>query len=408
MTDAGETTQIKAYPMPRPQPMHPPREYAELRQQCPVARHLLPSGRPVWLVTSHEGVRTVLADPRISSDRTHPGFPLPYEVADPEVLKKLFRFSQSLIGLDPPDHTARRRLLISEFTARRMQALRPRIEEIVHGRIDEMLAKGSGADLVQELALPVPSLALSELLGVPYQDREFFESRTKIQINHNSGLDERARANGELMSYLDGLVAAKEQEPGDDLVSRLIEKNREQGQLEHGELVALVALLLIAGYETTANMIGLGTIGLLDNPGQLAVLMADPGTAPQVVDELLRYFSISDTAGSRVALTDVEICGTRVPAGEGVLALGLAGNWDPAVFAEPERIDVRRDARRHLAFGHGPHQCIGQNMAKMELEVTFTTLFRRVPSLRLAVPSAQLRYKDDANTYGVYELPVEW
>lgn len=403
-----ETTEIHAYPMARSCPLRPPNEYEQLREARPVARHMLPSGRPVWLITSHELARRVLADPRISSDRTHPGFPLPYPIEDPEALRGLFRFSQSLIGLDPPEHTVRRRLIIPEFTVKRVQTLRPRIQEIVDGRIDEMLAGESRTDLVQALALPVPSLALCELLGVPYADRGFFESRTKIQINHNSSLEERQKANGELMSYLDRLVAAKEEEPGEDLLGRLIVKNRESGTLEHGEVVALAALLLIAGYETTANMIGLGVIGLLENPKQLAALEADPSLASQTVDELLRYFSISDTAGSRVALADIEIGGEIIPAGEGVMALSLAGNWDPAAFDAPEKLDTGRDARQHLAFGHGPHQCIGQNLAKLELEVTLTTLFRRIPTLRLAVPAEDLPYKGDANTYGVHELPVEW
>ncbi|MEU3990386.1 cytochrome P450 [Streptomyces platensis] len=403
-----ETTEIHSYPMARSCPLRPPGEYEQLREARPVARHMLPSGRPVWLITSHELARRALADPRISSDRTHPGFPLPYPIEDPEALRGLFRFSQSLIGLDPPEHTVRRRLIIPEFTVKRVQKLRPRIEEIVNARIDEMLAQGSEADLVQSLALPVPSLALCELLGVPYTDRDFFESRTKVQINHNSSLEERQKANGELMSYLDKLVATKEVEPGDDLLGRLIVKNREAGTLEHGEVVALAALLLIAGYETTANMIGLGVVGLLENPGQLASLMADPSLASQAVDELLRYFSISDTGGSRVALADVEIGGETIPAGEGVMALSLAGNWDPAAFPAPEKLDIKRDVRQHMAFGHGPHQCIGQNLAKMELEVTLTTLFRRIPTLRLAVPAGELPYKGDANTYGVYELPVVW
>jgi cytochrome P450 len=403
-----ETTEIHAYPMARSCPLSPPREYEQLRDERPVARHMLPSGRPVWLITSHELARRVLADPRAGSDRTHPGFPLPYPIEDPEALRGLFRFSQSLIGLDPPEHTARRRLIIPEFTVKRVQKLRPRIQEMVDGRIEEMLAGGSPADLVQALALPLPSLALCELLGVPYADRDFFEGRTKIQINHNSSLEERQKANGELMAYLDELVASKEEEPGEDLLGRLIVKNREAGTLEHGELVALAALLLIAGYETTANMIGLGVIGLLENPDQLAALKADPSLAPQAVDELLRYFSISDTAGSRVALADIEIGGEVIPAGEGVLALSLAGNWDPAAFEDPGRLDIGRDVRQHLAFGHGPHQCIGQNLAKMELEVTLTTLFQRIPDLRLAVPAEKLPYKGDANTYGVYELPVQW
>ncbi|HEY4021139.1 MAG TPA: cytochrome P450, partial [Pseudonocardiaceae bacterium] len=208
--------------------------------------------------------------------------------------------------------------------------------------------------------------------------------------------------------YMDELITAKETEPGDDLFSRQIAKQRETGSVDHGTLVSTAFLLLLAGHETTANMISLGVVGLLDNPEQLAAIKADPGKTPLAVEELLRYFTIVEMATSRVATEDVEIGGVTIKADEGVVVSGLSANWDPSVFAEPEQLDVERGARHHIAFGYGPNQCLGQNLARLELQVTFDTLFRRIPDLRLAVPVDDVEFKTDANIYGVYELPVTW
>ncbi|MER6951845.1 cytochrome P450, partial [Nonomuraea sp. NPDC000554] len=221
-------------------------------------------------------------------------------------------------------------------------------------------------------------------------------------------LEDRQRAFAELRAYIDDLVTRKESEPGDDLFSRQIARQRQEGALDHAGLVSLAFLLLTAGHETTANMISLGVVGLLNHPEQLALITADPGRTPMAVEELLRYFTIADGVTSRVATEDAQIGGASIKAGEGVIVSGLSVNWDPAAFKNPAELDVERGARHHLAFGFGPHQCLGQNLARLELQIVFDTLFRRIPTLRLAAPVEDLPFKTDAVIYGVHELPVTW
>jgi cytochrome P450 len=313
-------------------------------------------------------------------------------------------FKPSLISMDPPEHGPARRAVVGEFTVKRMAALRPRIQEIVDEHIDAMLAGPRPADLVQALSLPVPSLVICELLGVPYADHDFFQARTTALLRRTTPADKRVAAVTELNSYLDELITRKTKEPTDDLLGRQIQR----GESERDDLVALAFLLLVAGHETTANMISLGTIGLLEHPEDIAAIKADPGKTLGAVEELLRYYTIVDFATSRFAKEDVEIGGQLIRAGEGVLGLANTANHDPDVFANPFDLDIERGARHHVAFGFGAHQCLGQNLARMELQIVFDTLFRKIPGLKLAVPAAELPFKDDANVYGVYELPVTW
>nr|WP_229784306.1 cytochrome P450 [Pilimelia anulata] len=389
--------------MARGCPFSPPAEYGRLRAEEPVARVNLPNGEWAWAVSRHEDVRTVLADPRFSSDRTNPRFPM--LVAGDRLDIDAPR---PLISMDPPEHGPARRAVLGEFTVRRMQALEPRIQQIVDEAIDALLAGPRPADLVRMVSLPVPSLVICELLGVPYADHEFFQQRTGRLINRNSTPDERRTAFEDLQRYLDDLVAAKEADPGDDLLGRQVRKRRADGTYDRPELVSLAFLLLVAGHETTANMISLGAVMLLRHPDQRDLLRADPARTEGAVEELLRYFTIADLATSRVAVADVEVGGVLIRAGEGVLALGQAADRDPDVFPDPDRFDVTRAARHHVAFGYGPHQCLGQNLARMELRITVDTLLRRVPGLRLAVPAEELPFKDDSFVYGLHELPVTW
>jgi cytochrome P450 len=402
------TTEIDLpeFPMTRSAPFDPPPAYAQLRAEAPVSRAVLPGGRPVWLISGHENVRQILADPRVSSDRTRSGFPMIVQVS-PEQLRKSMSFGRSLIGSDPPEHTAQRRMLITEFTVRRVQAMRPRIEQIVNERIDAMLAGDQPADLVKALALPVPSLVICELLGVPYADRDFFQERTKLLLRRSSGQADREAASNELTSYFDQLIKAKAADPGDDLLGRLILRNRETEVFSHDLLVGLSTLLLVAGHETTANVIALGTLALLEHPDQLVALTADPALVPAAVEEMLRYLNIVE-AGFRVATADIEIAGTVIRAGEGLVALAASANRDDSAFGHSGVFDIERGARHHVAFGYGIHQCLGQNLARMELDVVFRNLFRRIPGLHLAIPVADVPFKGDSIIYGVHELPVAW
>jgi cytochrome P450 len=291
---------------------------------------------------------------------------------------------------------------------KRVNAMRPRIQEIVDGLIDDILASEEPVDLVEKLSLPVPSLVICELLGVPYSEHDFFQENTAKILKRTVSFEERRAAFERVRGYLDQLITQKEADPGDDLLGRQIVKLREEGTYEHGAVLGLAFLLLVAGHETTANMISLGTVGLLQNPSQLETIKADPGKTLDAVEELLRYFTIVDTATARVAVEDVELDGVTIRSGEGVLALGYTANWDPAVFDEPDKLDITRGARHHVAFGFGPHQCLGQNLARAELQIVFDTLFRRIPSLRLAVDVDDLPFKEDASIYGLYRLPVTW
>ncbi|WP_020662622.1 cytochrome P450 [Amycolatopsis benzoatilytica] len=392
-------------PVARTCPFAQPEQYVRMREESALTRVRIPNGKHAWVVSRHEEARQVLGDRRFSSDRFDPGFPFLVEGGPAIFVKKN---QKSMIGMDAPEHGPARREVLGEFTVKRVEALRPRIQEIVDRLIDDLLAGPNPADLVEKLSLPVPSLVICELLGVPYEDHDYFQQRTMALIRRSTGLEERKKASEELRDYLSGLVAAKEADPADDLLGRQIVKRRAEGTYDHDAMIGLSFLLLVAGHETTANMISLGTMALLENPGQRATIEADPGKTLAAVEELLRYFTIVEGATARVATEDVEIGGVTVRAGEGVLVLGYAANWDPEVFESPEKLDLERGARHHVAFGFGPHQCLGQNLARMELQIVFDTLFRRIPTLRGVLPVAEVPVKEDATIFGLYQLPVTW
>jgi cytochrome P450 len=395
------------FPVARGCPFAAPAKYAQLREQAPISKVSLMGGAEAWWVSGYEEGRAILADHRFSSDRRKDNFP---NVSNDPVTRERFRSQPpSMIGMDGVEHAAARRAVIGEFTVKRLAALRPWIQQIVDRFIDDMLAIDQRpVDLVQALSLPVPSLVICELLGAPYADHDFFQSRTAALIRRTTAPEERRRSFDELRAYLGELLTRKESEPGDDLFSRQIARQREEGTLDHASLVSMAFLLLLAGHETTANMISLGVVGLLENPEQLAQIKADPSKTPMAVEELLRYFSIVEIATSRVATEDVRIGGVTIKAGEGVVVSGLSANWDPAMFENPAELDVQRGARHHIAFGYGPHQCLGQNLARLELQIVFDTLFRRIPTLRLAAPVDDIPFKSNASIYGAYELPVTW
>jgi pentalenic acid synthase len=389
---------LPEYPMKRTCPYHPPAGYERYRANGPVSRARLYDGRKAWLVTGHEQTRQVLLDAKtFSSERQHPDYPAiapRFEAA---------RKVRNLIGMDPPEHTAQRQVLMSSFTARRITALRPRIEELVDELLDEMLRTGPPADLVAGFALPVPSMAISDLLGVPYRDHATFERLSRRVVTGSTTAAEGAEAFRELAGYLHGLVQDKQSGQGDGLLDALIAEH----SLGREELVDLALLLLVAGHETTASAIALGTLTLLENPDELAELAADPSLTPGAVDELLRFTSIVDGM-ARFATRDAELGGQRIRAGDAVILVLSSANRDPDAFDDPDTADLRRAARHHVSFGHGVHQCIGQNLARAELEIALGTLLRRIPTLRLAVPADQLPGKDPGGIQGVWELPVTW
>ncbi|MFE6690517.1 cytochrome P450 [Streptomyces sp. NPDC057743] len=406
MTETTATPQAAdapAFPNDRTCPYRLPDGYAKLRD-TPGALHrvTLYNGRQAWVVTKHEAARQLLADPRLSSNRTHASFP-----ATSPRIEAIRESRQAFIGMDPPEHGPKRRMTISEFTVKRIKAMRPEVEEIVHGFLDEMLASGSPADLVSQFALPVPSMVICRLLGVPYADHDFFQDASRRLVQGESA-QAAAAARDDLRRYFDGLITTFQAEPGPGLIGSLVAEQLAKGEIDREELASTAMLLLIAGHETTASMTSLSVITLLEHPDQYAALRNDRSLVPGAVEELLRYLAIADIAGGRVALADIEIDGQTIKAGDGVIVTNSIANRDASVYADPDTLDVRRSARHHLSFGFGVHQCLGQNLARLELEVILTALLDRVPTLQLAVPVEELTLRPGTTIQGVNELPVTW
>lgn len=395
-----------AFPMPRGCPFAPPDEYARLRAEEPISKVLAPTGQVAWLVTRYDDVRQLLVDPRVSADRRHPNMPLTEEVT-PQTRRNIAAVGRSLIGLDQPEHGPRRRMLITEFTVRRMHAMRPHIQHTVDDLVDAILAGPRPVDLVSELALPVPTRTLCELLGLPDDAGELIQRSATAQLRRSVSAEERQRTSAELRAYVDRLITRKEADPSDDLLGRLITNNRQTRLYDHDLLVGLTMLLLVAGHETTASMIALGVTALLSHPDQVHRIIEDPAAVGPVVEELLRYFTVVD-ALPRVAAADIPIGGVTIRQGDGILLSFASADWDEDAFTAADSLDPTRNARKHLAFGYGIHQCIGQNLAREELQVVFRTLFTRIPDLRLATSLAELPFKKDSNIYGLDHLPVTW
>ncbi|MGW3471706.1 cytochrome P450 [Saccharopolyspora sp. NPDC000995] len=394
----------RCFPMRRQCPFSPPAEYAQLREEGPLARVRLPNGRPAWVVTRHAEVQQVLADPRISTDLTYPGFPLLTDVADMEQYEL---HEGEFFNMDPPQHDVYRRMLIPEFSVKRIRALRPGIQSMMDGLIDRMLAQGCPADLAESFALVIPSLGICQLLGVPYDDHEFFQGRIRSRKMMDS--EQMRNSVSELRAYTDAAITRCEQQPGDDLIGRLVTERIATGEVTHNAAVGMVLQLLIAAHETTANMIMLGTLTLLRHPRQLAELRADPSLWPGAVEELLRYHTIADgPTFTRIAKADIEVGDQVIRDGDGVFALCASANHDERAFKRAGEFDIHRSARNHVAFGYGVHQCLGQNLARAWLETAYETLFRRVPSLRLAVDVDDLEFKYDAAIFGIDKFPVAW
>ncbi|MEV4630640.1 cytochrome P450 [Micromonospora sp. NPDC049523] len=402
MTSTVDSTEAPQFPAARAAkcPFDPPPTMQALRERTPLARVRLWDDTTPWLVTRYADQRELLGDPRVSADITRPGYPSPAPISDAPI---------SFVLMDDPEHARLRRMVTAPFTIKRVEAMRPAVQQIVDDLIEEMLTGPKPVDLVSAFALPLTSLVICQLLGVPYADHDFFQDHSSTMINRDAAPEQRRDAAGRLFAYLDELIGEKLTNPGEDLLSGLTERIR-AGELTRPDAAQVGVLMLIAGHETTANMIALGTLALLEHPDQLALLREsnDPKLVAGAVEELLRYLHITHNGRRRVALEDIEIAGETIRAGEGIILANDIANRDPAVFPHPDRLDIQRDARRHLAFGFGVHQCLGQPLARMELQVVYSTLYRRIPAMRLAVELDEIPFKHDGSVYGVYELPVTW
>jgi cytochrome P450 len=370
-----------------------------------VVRAAIWDGSTPWLVLGHTAQRAVLSDPRVSSDEHRPGFPHVTRT----MAETLEHRPLTIFNADGADHARLRRMMTSPFTRPRMEKLRPAIQTFTDELIDKMLAGPNPADLVTALSLPLPSLMICELLGVPYEDHEFFQEHASIATKRDTTPAESVASMESLGGYLGRLLGARMQKPENDVLTDFAARVT-AGELALPDAVLLCMVLLIAGHETSANMITLGTALLLERPDQLALLREtrDPQVVAGAVDELLRYLTIAHLGQRRIAGEDLEVEGVTIKAGDGIVVPLPAGNWDAQAFLEPDRLDLTRDARAHHAFGWGVHQCLGQQLARIELQVVYGTLYRRIPTLRLAVDRDELDFRGDSLAYGVYELPVAW
>jgi cytochrome P450 len=390
---------------PPPEPLSPDQPEPDLRALAgsrPVARAELPDGSGAWLISGYEQVRQSVVDQRFSRALA---------VAPGRWRPGMEKFAAgSIIGIDPPEHTRLRKLVASAFTARRVEALRPRVAAIVGGLLDAILARPRPADLVSGFSLPLPVLVICEMLGVPAGDIDLFHGWAETLIGdwqHDSG--EMLTAFTELYGYFARLIEIKRARPAEDLMTALIAARDQADRLSEQKLTVLGCTLLVAGHETTANQISLSLVVLLNHPAELGKLRADPGLIPGAVEELLRYTRLSGGLPlARVTMEEVELGGVTIPAGEVVLPLYSAANRDPSVFSDPDRLDVSRPPAGHLAFGAGAHHCVGAQLARLELQEAFRGLLGRLPGLRLAGPAAELRFKPGKTVRSLRELPVTW
>ncbi|OLT18730.1 cytochrome [Pseudonocardia sp. CNS-139] len=391
--------------MVRTCPFDPPPEMAEIQAGERVLRVRHWDGTQPWLVTGYDQVRAILTDPRVSADTDLLGYPHP---SAGSAARR--RVTKNFINMDNPEHDRQRRMLTRDFMVKRMQAMRPTIQALVDGLIDEMLAGPNPVDLVEALALPVPSLVICDMMGVSYTERDLFHELSRTMISRLSTPEQAVGALNGMLEFMSRLVDEKTAHPGDDLISRLVTTQLQPGHLTRDDVVQMCQLLLVAGHETTANMIALGTLTLLERPEALAELRdaTDPAVAEGAVEELLRYLTILHVGRRRVATEDFEFEGVRIRAGDGIIVDHAVANRDPVAFEHPDELDIHRKARHHLAFGYGIHQCLGQPLARVELAVVYSTLYRRIPTLRLAVPLEEIAFKHDNVVYGVESLPVTW
>ncbi|MQY28026.1 cytochrome P450 [Nocardia aurantia] len=396
---------LPAYPMARAAgcPFDPP---PRLRKVDPISRVRIWNGSTPWLITGYHDLRAVLSDQRFSADPRHSGYP--HQSASVEARQSTAY--RAFIAMDDPEHARLRRMLTANLSVRRAEAMRPRIQQLVDELIDDLRAGPAPVDLVSAFAFRVPSLVLCDLLGLPPADSDFFRVAAATLLSWTTPVTETLAISTELRAYLLNVIAARRQSPTDDLIGRLAAGPLAAGEATIDEILDLIVQVLIAGHETTGNMIALGTLALLAHPDQFAELRDtdDPGVVTTATDELLRYLSVVHGGRRRVATADIEIGGALIRAGEGVVLTLEAGNRDETVFPDPDRLDIHRRSRGHLAFGHGTHLCLGQPLARVELQIVFGTLYRRLPTLRLAVPFDSLEFARETVVYGVRSLPVEW
>lgn len=405
------TADARPYPAARQDQLDVPPDYLALIERSPVTPIRLPTGNTAWLITGYEAARQALAHPMLSADATRPGFPH-FRGGS----RRIQLFSEgapkpsgmTFLQMDPPHHDALRGMLRTSFSVRPVTAARPALQRMFSGLVDEMIAAGSPADLMTSLANPFPAHVMCEILGVPIEDRDMFEREAHRLVSLSLPQRETIRSLRTMMEYIDRIVRKAAADPSDNLVGRLVTDFLRPGKLDYEDLTATVRLVLVAGIETTANMIGISFAFLLRDRKLWDELRRNPDRVESVVEELLRFIAIAHHGVRRIAVADVVIGGTAIARGEGVVISVAAANRDPGVFENPNQVDFSRDARGHLSFSHGVHYCLGHILARAELEIALTSVSTRIPGLRLCRPVEELSFRDDALVYGVRELPVAW
>jgi len=395
-TDLNDLPEL---PSKRECPFDPPPEYKHLRNEMPISKVRTPHGDSAWLVTNHKDIRTVLADKRFSSNPQAAGFPS-YISGDVPPPPGFF------LQIDQPDHSRLRKVVTAEFLASHVETLRPRMQAIVDEQLETMLALAPPVDFVKVFAIPVAARIICEILGIPQSDHDFVKDCTDIVLDRSQPADKTEKAATELMAYFDKIITEKENNPTDDLLGRMI--NDAQDNADHNEMSGLAALLLLSAYDTMALAMGMGVVVLLEHQDQLNDFMHDPSLGNRMVDELVRYLTINHTGLPRAATADVEVGGQLIKEGEGVIVMLSSGNRDEAAFKSPDEFNIHRNEKDHVGFGHGIHKCLGMHFARVELSVSFRTIFEKIPTLKVELPIEELSFRHEMVLYGINELPVSW
>jgi cytochrome P450 len=404
-TETQQTSSIPNFPFIRPEPFGMPGQYEGLRATESVPQVRSADGKLAWLITRYEDVRSVLMDERLSTDKNNPGYPLQNRFFGTGKVDE----EKTFFDMDNPDHGVFRRMFATEFTSKAVRNIVPRIQAIVDERLDRMAAAGGPQDLNTSLSLALPTRALCLIIGVPYADFDRLQEKTDLLVSLSTPPAEAAQASAELRDYFLELIAAKRLSPDDDLISRCIRNFVDAGQLSEVQLASTCRILLVAGFETTASMITLGTLALLEHPDQLALFRTmDDQHVGRAIEELLRYLAVAHVGRRRVAIAELEIAGHTIVPGDGIIIATDAADSDSSVFTDPRRLDITRQGNPIVSFGYGVHQCIGQNLARAELRIALTTLFTRFPNLRLARPSSEVAFDQNAMAYRAVDLPVQW
>lgn len=397
------------FPPPRcpMHPLDPPPELMRMSAEGGATRIRQWNGVEAWVFTRYDDVKSALVDKRLSADPTRPGFP-EKSAAYSQILGK----DHNLRTMDDPEHAIQKRMLLQDFSVKRVEEMRPAIKARVESLLDAMIKKGPPSEFVSDFALSIPTMVICEILGIPYKDRDFFSALSQDCVSSEVSAEVAAKAGKELYTYLDDLMTQKDKHPENDLLSRLVVEQIRSGLLARKDAVELARLILIGGHETTANMISLSTLALLRNPDQLELLKTNidnPAFLANAVDELFRFVSVTHNGRRRVAVEDVFIGKQLVKAGEGVILLNNVADRDELIFPSADKLDLsRKNANTHLAFAAGIHRCLGATLSKCEMELVHGAIWKRLPNLVLATPFEQLQFNEGATVFSIKAMPVTW